>query len=65
MSESDGELICSYRGTHEKVERLIRCRDCRFFNQGIFDDDPEDCCDRTETRVKPSGFCAWAELVVE
>ena len=55
----------------EKVERIVRCKDCKFFssepwlhyndsvtdaNCWIFQDYEE-----TPATVEPDGFCAWGE----
>ena len=57
-----GEPMKGTETADEKHERVIRCRDCRFYDQTIHS------CGRIDTAAKAfvsyafdDGFCAWAE----
>ena len=56
--DENGDIECIY----EQRERVIRCRDCRFYDQTIHS------CGRIDVAYKAfvsyvfdDGFCAWAE----
>ncbi len=55
-------MYCAQSGV--KCERIVRCRDCIYYE---LDPDPIDpgwpmMCERTGAdMVEPYGYCAWAE----
>lgn len=56
--DENGDVECIY----EQRERVIRCRDCRFYDQTIHS------CGRIDVAAKAfasyvfdDGFCSWAE----
>jgi hypothetical protein len=54
--DDDGDVECAY----EQRERIIRCRDCKHFEDvmGAFE------CEQSSGEphhAEPDGFCSWAE----
>lgn len=71
--ESAGEYVCECLQDGDRVfpkwgnevcERVVRCRDCRWFGEDTSDHEYRSgwWCKRWDTdMVKPDGFCAWGE----
>ena len=62
--EVDGNTMFEMRTN----ERIVRCRDCKFFNADVSTVDVNgsviatgNVCEWTELWVERDGFCAWGE----
>lgn len=51
--------IISTTFLEENVEKIVRCKNCKFYEPGI--KYPPICNRVNPTQVKPDGFCSWGE----
>ncbi len=46
-------------------ERIVRCRDCKWYAEANSLTGWNDVCNLTDSNVQPSGFCAWGERRID
>lgn len=66
MAEYIVEADCEYSDElHQVIERIVRCKDCKFASPRVFRNDTMHECYRLvhEFNVEPNGFCAWGECL--
>jgi hypothetical protein len=60
----DGEWVESpsyHRVCTDELTEIVRCRDCKWYEQSEINNALSCWCDCHEHNVDPDGFCAWGE----